>query len=188
MGFQQRAEAERFLEALRERLRKFGLELHSEKTRLIEFGRFAASNRQQRGEGKAETFNFLGFTHIGGQARKRGQFTVRRKSRGKRLRAKLLDVKEQLRRRWHEPVAATGAWLRSVVQGYFNYHAVPRNDGSLATFRREVARLWHRALQRRSQRARMTWARFASLVARWLPRPRILHPYPHVRFAATHPR
>lgn len=188
MGFQQGAEAERFLEAMRERRRKFGLELHSEKTRLIEFGRFAASNRKQRGEGKPETFNFLGFTHLCGQTRKTGQFMVRRKSIGKRLRAKLQQVKEQLHPRWHAPVAETGAWLRSVVQGYFNYHAVPRNYGSLATFRREVARSWHRALQRRSQRARMTWARFAPLIVRWLPCPRILHPYPNVRFAATHPR
>jgi RNA-directed DNA polymerase len=188
MGFQHRAEAERFLEALRERLRKFGLELHSEKTRLIEFGRFAARDRKQRGKGKPETFNFLGFTHLCGTTRTTGQFTVRRQTIAKRLRAKLREVKEQLRRRWHEPVATTGAWLRSVVQGYFNYHAVPMNYGSLATFRYQVARLWHRALQRRSQRARRTWARFAPLVARWLPRPRILHPYPSVRFAVTHPR
>jgi RNA-directed DNA polymerase len=188
MGFQHRVEAERFLEALRERLRQFGLELHSEKTRLIEFGRFAARNRKQRGEGKPETFNFLGFTHICGTTRTRGQFTVRRQTIAKRLRAKLREVKEQLRRRWHEPVATTGAWLRSVVQGYFNYHAIPMNYGSLATFRYQVARLWHRALKRRSQRARRTWARFASLVARWLPHPRILHPYPSVRFAVTHPR
>ena len=188
MGFQQRAEAQRFLEALRERLRKFGLELHSEKTRLIEFGRFAASNRKQRGEGKPETFNFLGFTHICGQTRKTGHFIVRRKSMGKRLRAKLLEVKEQLRRRLDQPLAATGAWLRSVVQGYFNYHAVPLNSGSLETFRQQVVRAWHQAINRRSQRARMTWTRFVSLVDRWLPRPRILHPYPDVRFAATHPR
>jgi group II intron reverse transcriptase/maturase len=188
MGFQHRGEAERFLEALRERLRQFGLELHSEKTRLIEFGRFAASNRKQRGEGKPETFNFLGFTHMCGTTRTTGRFTVRRKTIAKRLRAKLREVKEQLRRRWHEPPAETGAWLRSVVQGYFNYHAIPMNYGSLATFRYQVARLWHRALRRRSQRARLTWARFASLVSRWLPRPRILHPYPSVRFAVTHPR
>ena len=188
MGFQHRAEAERFLEALREQLRKFGLELHPEKTRLIEFGRFAVENRKQRGEGKPETFNFLGFTHICGTTRTTGQFTVRRKTIAKRLRAKLRDVKEQLRRRAHEPVDRTGAWLRSVVQGYFNYHAVPMNYGSLATFRYQVALGWRRALSRRSQRARVTWARVASLVARWLPRPCILHPYPSARFAVTHPR
>jgi RNA-directed DNA polymerase len=188
IGFQHRAEAERFLADLRERMRKFGLELHSDKTRLIEFGRFAASNRRQRGEGKPETFNFLGFTHICGTTRTTGRFIVRRKTMAKRLRAKLREVKEQLRRRWHEPIAETGAWLRSVVQGYFNYHAVPMNYGSLAAFRYQVARAWRRALSRRSQRSRITWARFAILVARWLPPPRILHPYPSVRFAAMHPR
>jgi RNA-directed DNA polymerase len=188
MGFQHRAEAECFLEALRERLRKFGLELHPEKTRLIEFGRFAASNRKQRGEGKPETFNFLGFTHMCGKTRTRGQYTVRRKSIAKRLRAKLREVKGQLRQRWHEPTAKTGTWLRTVVQGYFNYHAVPGNYGSLETFRREVMRAWHWALKRRSQRARMRWARYGVLADRWLPRPCILHPYPSVRFAVRHPR
>jgi RNA-directed DNA polymerase len=188
MGFQHRAEAERFLEALRERLRKFGLELHSDKTRLIEFGRFAARDRQQRGEGKPETFNFLGFTHLCGTARRTGQFIVRRKTMAKRMRAKLREVREQLRRRVHEPIARTGAWLRSVVQGYFNYHAVPMNYRSLAAFRYQVVRAWRRALSRRSQRARIGWARLATLVARWLPLPRIVHPYPSVRFAVTHPR
>ncbi len=188
MGFQHRAEAERFLEELQERLRKFGLELHPEKTRLIEFGRFAASNRKQRGEGKPETFNFLGFTHICGVTRITGRYTVRRKTIAKRLRAKLREVKGQLRRRWHRPIAETGKWLRSVVQGYFNYHAVPGNYGSLDTFRYQVARAWRRALTRRSQRTRITWERYAKLVARWLPRPRILHPYPNERFAVTHPR
>jgi len=188
MGFQHRPEAERFLEALRERLQKFGLELHSDKTRLIEFGRFATSNRKQRGEGKPQTFNFLGFAHICGTTRTTGRFIVRRKTMAKRLRAKLWEVKEQLRRRRHEPVAETGAWLRSVVQGYFNYHAVPMNYGSLAAFRYQVARAWRRALSRRSQRSRFTWARFATLVARWLPPPRILHPYPSVRFAVMDPR
>jgi len=188
MGFQHRAEAERFLEELQERLRKFGLELHPEKTRLIEFGRFAASNRKQRGEGKPETFNYLGFTHICGVTRITGRYTVRRKTIAKRLRAKLREVKGQLRRRWHRPIAETGKWLRSVVQGYFNYHAVPGNYGSLDTFRYQVARAWRRALTRRSQRTRITWERYANLVARWLPRPRILHPYPNERFAVTHPR
>jgi len=130
----------------------------------------------------------LGFTPIGGRTRTRGQFTVRRKSIAKRLRAKLREVKEQLRRRWHEPIAERGAWLRSVVQGYVNYHAVPGNYGSLETFRREVMRAWHWALKRRSQRARMPWARYGALADRWLPRPRILHSYPSVRFAVMHPR
>ncbi len=128
MGFQQRAEAERFLEALRGGLQKFGLERHPEKARLMEFGRFAASQRKPRGEGKPETFNFLGFTHLGGKTRRRGQFIVRRKTIAKGLRAKLQEVKEHLRRRLQEPIAETGAWLRSVVQGYFNYPAVPLNS------------------------------------------------------------
>ena len=178
----------RFLADLQERLRRFGLELHPEKTRLIEFGRFAEANRERRGEGKPETFNFLGFTHICGRTRTTGQFTVKRKTIAKRLRTKLREVREQLRHRWHEPIAKTGAWLRSVVQGHFNYYAVPGNCGSLATFRTQVARAWHWALNRRSDRARMTWARFAPLLARWLPRARILHPYPQERFAVTHPR
>jgi RNA-directed DNA polymerase len=130
LGFQYRADAERFLQGWRERLRKFGLELHPDKTRLIEFGRFAVASRKQRGEGKPETFNFLGFTHICGQSRKNGKFLVLRKTVRKRLLAKLNELKEKLRRRWHEPVADLGKWLRSVVQGYFNYHAVPGNLAS----------------------------------------------------------
>ena len=188
MGFQHRAEAERFLVDLRERMRKFGLELHSDKTRLIEFGRFAARNRQPRGEGKPETFNFLGFTHRCGTTRTRGRFVVRRKTTAKRLGAKLREDKEQLQRRRQESIAMTGTWLRSVVQGYFNYPAVPMNYGNLARFRTQVARAWRGALQRRSQRARMTWERFNATLDRWLPRPCILHPYPDVRFAVTHPR
>jgi group II intron reverse transcriptase/maturase len=188
MGFQHRGEAEWFLRDLRERLRKFGLELHPEKTRLIEFGRYAVENRKRRGEGKPETFNFLGFTHICGKTRTTGRYIVRRQTIAKRLRAKLQALKEQLRRRRDEPIETMGAWLRSVVQGYFNYHAVPGNYGRLDTFRCHVGQLWRRALQRRSQRARMPWARFATLVARWLPAPRILHPYPSARFDVTHPR
>ncbi len=126
--------------------------------------------------------------HIGGSTRTTGQFIVRGKTVGKRLRAKLRGVKEQLRRRRHESIAVTEAWRRSVVQGYFNYHAVPMNYGSLATFRHQVARRWHWTLNHRSQRARMTWERFASRVDCWLPRPRLLHPYPSVRFAVAHPR
>ena len=134
LGFEQRADAERFLGQLRERLAKFGLELHAEKTRLIEFGRFAASNRKERGKGKPETFDFLGFTHICGKNRKTGYFEVRRKTVGKRLAKKLRDIKQHLRRRMHEPPAETGEWLRSVVQGYFNYHAIPGNRRSLVHF------------------------------------------------------
>ena len=130
LGFEHRNEAEAFLEQLRERMRKFGLELHPEKTRLIEFGRFAEENRKRRGEGKPETFDFLGFTHICGKTWKGNWFTIRRQTVKKRLRSKLQAVKQELRKRWHERVAENGEWLRSVVQGYFNYHAVPGNfDG-----------------------------------------------------------
>ena len=185
LGFQHRGDAEAFLEQLRERMRKFGLELHPDKTRLIEFGRFAEANRKQKGKGRPETFDFLGFTHICGKTRKGGWFTVRRKTVKKRLRSKLQAVKQELRKRWHERIADTGDWLRSVVQGYFNYHAVPGNFATLQTYRREVARAWLRALRRRSQKHRLTWERFAKIVDQYLPKPRILHPYPEVRFDAT---
>ena len=188
LGFERRSDAEAFLEQLRERMRKFGLELHPEKTRLIEFGRFAESNREGRGENKPETFDFLGFTHICGNTRKGHWFTVKRRTVKKRLRSKLQALRQELRKRWHERVAATGKWLRSVVQGYFNYHAVPGNFAALRMFRREVARAWLEALRRRSQRHRLPWERFAQIVDRFLPLPRILHPEPGARFAATHPR
>ncbi len=187
LGFQSQTEADRFLEDLRERLGKFGLELHPDKTRRIEFGRYAEPNRKRRGEGKPETFDFLGFTHISGKTRK-GAFTVRRKTIRKRLRAKLQEIKQQLRRRMHDPTAQTGEWLRSVVQGYFNYHAVPRNLDSLEAFRERVTRLWRRTLRRRGQKRPPNWTRLHQLVVRWLPYPRVLHPYPEQRFAASHPR
>jgi RNA-directed DNA polymerase len=188
LGFQHRAEAERFLQEWRDRLRKFGLELHPEKTRLIEFGRFAATNRKERGEGKPETFNFLGFTHICGQTRKNGKFLVLRKSIRKRLLAKLKQVKDELRRRMHQPLAEVGKWLKSVVRGYFNYHAVPGNIASLRNFRFEVSKLWWKVIRRRSQRSRITWELMDQFVAQWFPLPKILHPYPHLRFDAKHPR
>jgi len=188
LGFEQRTEAEAFLEQLRERMRKFGLELHPEKTRLIEFGRFAEDNRKGRGEGKPETFDFLGFTHICGKARKGGWFTVRRRTAKKRLRSKLQAVRQELRRRWQVRIGELGTWLRSVVQGYFNYHAVPGNFAALETFRREVARAWLAALRRRGQRRPLSWARFGPIIDHFLPVPRILHPYPGVRFDARHPR
>jgi hypothetical protein len=187
LGFQYRAEADRFLGLFRERLGKFGLELHPDKTRRIEFGRYAEQNRARRGEGKPETFNFLGFTHISGKNRK-GTFAVRRMTIGKRMRAKLQQIKQQLRKRMHEPVAQTGAWLRSVVQGYFNYYAVPGNLDSLSAFRMQVARFWRLVLLRRSQKRRLTWAKMRKLGDYWIPIPRVLHPYPAQRFAATHPR
>ena len=186
LGFQAQTEADRFLEDFRERLRKLGLELHPEKTRRIEFGRYAESNRQRRGEGKPETFDFLGFTHISGKSRK-GYFTVKRHTAGKRLRRKLRELKQELRERRHEPTALTGKWLRSVVQGYFNYHAVPDNLDSLWAFRTRLILLWRNQLRQRSQRHGITWRRMGQLVRRWLPTPRMLHPWPAERFAATHP-
>ena len=187
LGFQYQTEADRFLEDFRERLRKFGLELHPDKTRRIEFGRFAEQNRERRGEGKPETFDFLGLTHISGKDRN-GNFAVRRKTIRKRMRSKLQDIKQQLRSRMHDPVAQTGEWLKSVVQGYFNYHAVPGNIDSLNVFRERVTRLWRSSLLRRSQRHHLKWDRMHRLAERWLPHPRIIHPWPRQRFAASHPR
>ena len=184
IGFQHRAEAERFWRELGNRVRKFGLELHPEKTRLIEFGRYAKANREQRGEGKPETFSFLGFTHYCAETYQGGYFTVRRKTIGKRLRAKLREIEDELRKRWHESIEVTGKWLRSVVQGYFRYHAVPGNFAALTTMVREVTRAWLRALRRRSQRDRFTWQRFQPIVKQYIPRPRILHPEPGPRFDA----
>ena len=188
LGFQYREEAEQFLEQLRERLRKFGLELHPEKTRLIEFGRFAAKSRKERGEGKPETFDFLGFTHICGTTHKTGRFMVRRETIGKRLSAKLKEIKAQLKERRHKANAKTVKWLQSVVRGYFQYHAIPDNWARLDAFRREVLRMWLRQLRRRSQRSRWTWERFVARLGVLLPEVRILHPYPNVRFDAKYPR
>jgi len=187
LGFQHQAEADRFLENFRERLGKFGLELHPDKTRRIAFGRFAEDRRKRRGEGKPEPFDFLGFTHISGKDRN-GTFAVKRKTSRKRMRSKLLAIKHQLRQRMHDPTEQTGEWLQSVVQGYFNYHAVPGNTDSLGIFRQRVTRLWRWALRRRGQQHRPNWARIQRLAARWIPAPRVLHPYPELRFAATHPR
>jgi RNA-directed DNA polymerase len=186
-GFEHRAEAERFLADLRDRMAQFGLTLHPQKTRLIEFGRFAATNREARGLGKPETFNFLGFTHICGRSR-RGGFLLKRKSRRDRMRAKLRAVREALRRRMHEPVDKQGAWLGRVVGGFFAYHAVPTNSNALASFRHHVTVLWLNALRRRSQSDRTLWGRARSLADRWLPKPATLHPWPNKRFAVRHPR
>jgi hypothetical protein len=188
LGFQHRREAERFLSELRERFTKFGLALHPDKTRLIEFGRFAAENRRKRGDHKPETFAFLGFTHACGRKRLSRGFIVQRRTASKRLRAKLQEVKQALLKRRHEPIPVLGTWLRGVLQGYFNYHAVPGNMATLESFHRETARSWLAALRRRSQRHRLTWPRFVRLVARWLPKPKILHPYPNERFYAKHPK
>ncbi|HEY7616580.1 MAG TPA: group II intron reverse transcriptase/maturase [Terriglobales bacterium] len=188
LGFEHREEAERFLREVRERLAKFGLELHPEKTRLIEFGRFAASNREKRGKGKPETFDFLGFTHMCGKNGKTGYFVVRRKTVAKRMRAKLQALKAELRRRMHAPIVETGKWLRKVVRGYYQYHAVPGNIASLGVFRERLIRLWRHVLRRRSQKRRLAWDRMGKHFDRWLPHPCLLHPFPHVRFDATHPR
>lgn len=188
LGFQYREDAERFLEQLRERLRKFGLELHPDKTRLMEFGRYAAERRKKRGEGKPETFNFLGFTHICGRSRQTGYFTVYRRTIGKRMAAKLKDIRQKLRQRMHEGMAGTAKWLASVVRGYYQYHAVPENEERLQAFRNDVLRLWRRQLNRRSQRSRWTWTRFQERLAILRPPVEILHPWPNERFAARHPR
>ncbi len=184
LGFQHLADADRFLKELRERLAKFGLELHPDKTRRIEFGRSAEQDRRKRGEEKPETFDFLGFTHISGKARN-GSFAVKRHTIGKRMRRKLAEIKQQLQQRMHEPVAATGKWLKSVVQGYFNYHAIPGNTDTLRVFRFRVTRLWRQVLIRRGQRHYLNWARMQRLEARWIPQVRVLHPWPSVRFNAT---
>jgi RNA-directed DNA polymerase len=188
VGFEYRTEAEQFLEAFRERLAKFGLELHPDKTRLIQFGRFAIQNRKQRGQGKPETFTFLGFTHYCGKRRSNGTFTVRRKTVRKRMVAKLRAIYAELRRRMHEPMAEVGAWVKKVVAGYYRYHAVPGNLDQLRVFGRRLRRLWHRVLCRRSQKGALSWDRVTPIFARWIPEPRVLHPYPMQRFFATHPR
>jgi group II intron reverse transcriptase/maturase len=186
-GFEHEADARRFWDAMRTRFEQFGLELHGEKTRLLEFGRYAAARRRQRGLGKPETFTFLGFTFICATSR-RGSFQLQRKSRRDRMRATLRDLKEQLRRRMHDHIPAQGRWLRAVVTGYFAYHAVPTNGRSLGAFRYHVVNLWRRTLLRRSQKAGLTWARMTSIADAWLPTPRILHPWPSTRFAVKHPR
>src|SRR6266571_5332713 len=183
VGFQHLGDAKRFLSDLRERFAKFNLELHPDKTRLIEFGRFAASNRKKRGLAKPETFDFLGFTHICGKTRD-GRFWLRRVTIKKRLRAKLKQVKAELRRRRHWPIPEQGPWLASVVRGHLAYYAVPGNIDAVSAFRDQVRRHWRETLRRRSQRSRMTWGRFSRIADRWLPPARIVHPYPSVRFAA----
>jgi hypothetical protein len=188
LGFEHKAEAERFLEEFGERLRKFGLELHPDKTRLIEFGRFAAERRKKRGEGKPETFNFLGFTHICGTNHKRGNFTVHRRTMGKRMAAKVKDIKAKLRVQLHCRVGETVKWLQRVVRGYFQYHAIPGNQQRMATFLKEVKWTWYRALRRRSQRCRLTRERFHAQLGCLLPKIQVLHPYPDARFDVKHPR
>jgi RNA-directed DNA polymerase len=187
VGFEHEAEAQRFWNEMRERLQEFALSLHPDKTRLIEFGRQAAIRRAPRGLGKPETFNFLGFTLICGKSRQ-ARFLLKRRTRRDRMRGKLREIKEELRRRMHEPIPERGKWLRQVVAGFFNYHAVPTNSDALVAFRYYVTVLWHRSLRRRSQKDAMSWERTGKLADDWLPRPRILHPWPSDRFAVRHPR
>jgi hypothetical protein len=186
-GFEHEDDARRFLDAMRARLGEFALSLHPDKTRLIEFGRHAAANRDRRGLGRPETFSFLGFTFVCGKSRQ-GKFLIKRKSRSDRIRAKLKETKAELRRRMHQPIPEQGKWLKQVVTGFYNYHAVPTNSRVLAVFRLQTARLWHRTLMRRSQRSGLTWERMSKLVDDFLPIPRILHPWPDKRFAVKHPR
>jgi hypothetical protein len=184
IGFQSRADAEQLLTEMRQRLGKFGLKLHGEKTRLIEFGRYAARDRRQRGKGKPETFNFLGFTHMCAQTRKAGRFVVKRKTMRQKMQAKLKELKGELRRRMHDPVPEVAKWLTSVLRGYYQYYGVPFNSRALDGFRCQVVRLWFRTLRRRSHKTRLTWERMTRL-QRWLPQPRIVHPYPEDRLCVT---
>jgi RNA-directed DNA polymerase len=178
VGFNSKADADQFRAELTERMQKFNLELHPEKTRLLEFGPHAIDQRRWRGEGKPETFNFLGFTHICVKKKSNGRFTVLRQTIRKRLQTKLNEVKAELRRRMHEPIPEQGKWLRAVVGGHSRYYGVPMNQPALAVFRFRVGWLWHRSLSRRSQNGRVLWDRMRRLITRWLPLPTVCHPYP----------
>jgi group II intron reverse transcriptase/maturase len=184
VGFQHRSDAIRCRKELEERLRKFSLELHPKKTRLLEFGRFAVQNRQERGCGKPETFNFLGFTHICARTRK-GKFLLRRQTMRQRLKAKLREVRDELMRRRHQPIPEQGSWLDSVIRGHFAYYAVPTNTPALGAFRTQIRRHWLFALRRRSQHDRTTWTRMSKLSQRWLPPVRVQHPWPTERLVVT---
>ena len=184
IGFEHHADAIACLSELQERFAKFGLKLNDQKTRLIEFGRYASERRRRRGEGRPGTFDFRGFTHQCSTTRTHGRFTIRRVSIAKRLRAKLSVIKQELRKRWNAPLGEVGRWLSRVVRGWLNYHAIPGNMVRLQQFIKGVTKLWLRQLQRRSQRHRWTWKRMTALMGRYLPRLRILHPYPHQRFHA----
>ena len=187
IGFEHRTDAERFISEMRERVEQFGLSVHPQKTRLIEFGRQAARRRAECGLGKPETFNFLGFTHICARTR-RGAFALKRLTRRDRMQAALRKIKEELHRNRHHAIPEQGAKLRQILTGYFAYHAVPTNAEKLSAFRHHVVRTWLWALRRRSQKDKFSWERIKRLAAYWLPSPRILHPWPDKRFAVTHPR
>jgi group II intron reverse transcriptase/maturase len=185
VGFEHKSQAEKFLTELKERMLKFSLELHPEKTRILEFGRFAAHNRKKRGLGKPETFNFLGFTHICGLTMKNRKFTVCRQTIKKKMRAKLQEIKLELRKRMHQPVPEQGKWLKAVVGGHFRYYGVPTNDKALGGFRYQVSRLWFRTLRRRSQNNTLNWERMYRITDRWLPHAKIHHPYPLERLGVN---
>lgn len=187
VGFEHESDARRFWDAMRERLQKFSLSLHPDKTRLVEFGRFAAANRRRRGLGKPETIGFLGFTLVCSKSR-RGRFLLKRRSRRDRMQAKLKEVSNELRYRMHQSIPEQGKWLKQVVNGYFAYHAVPTNSAALVTFRGEITARWRSVLHRRSQKSALTWTRMKKLADDWLPKPIILHPWPNQRFAVKHPR
>jgi len=186
-GFEHAEDAQRFLAELHTRVEKFALTLHPEKTRLLEFGRFATQKRARRGLGKPETFDFLGFTHIAGRSRD-GRFQLKRKTRRDRMRVKLQSLKRELRRRMHEPIPVQGKWLGQVVRGYFAYHSVPTNTRRLSAFRDHVKVIWRRVLRRRSQKDRTPRNRMRQLADAFLPTPRVLHPWPDARFLVNHPR
>jgi RNA-directed DNA polymerase len=187
VGFAHEVDARRFWNAMRKRFEEFALSLHPEKTRLIEFGRQAANRRERSGLGRPETFNFLGFTHICGRSR-HGKFLLKRKSRRDRMRGKLTEIKEEMRRRMHQPIPEQGRWLAQVVRGYFAYHAVPTNSATIGAFRHHVVDLWRCSLSRRSQRGGITWQRIKQIAEDWLPKPKILHPWPQQRFAVRYSR
>ena len=187
IGFQHEADARRFLDEMRARLQEFSLSLHPDKTRLIEFGRYATDRRARAGLGKPETFKFLGFVFICGKTR-RGKFLVHRRSRRDRMRTKLTEIKKELRKRMHQPIPEQGRWLAQVVRGYFAYHAVPTNGLRISAFRYHVVKYWLRTLRRRSQKDRFTWERIKRLANDWLPQPRTLHPWPSARFAVKYSR
>jgi hypothetical protein len=181
VGFQYESDAKQFREELEERLLRFGLELHPEKTRLIEYGRYAIERRARRREGKPKTFTFLGFTHICGKRRKDGKFAILRHTIKKRMRVKISEIKSELRRRMHHPIQEVGRWLRAVVIGHYRYYGVPSNYKAMSKFRDEISVRWLRVLRRRGQKGLMTWKKMNALLNQWLPRPRICHEYPNKR-------
>ena len=186
MGFQYREEAEKFMMELEERLLKYGLEINHDKTRLIEFGRFAEANRKKKGEGKPETFDFLGFTHICSKNPKTGYFIIERRTIRSKMRRKIKEIKEELKKRMHTPVKETGKWLKSVIQGHFNYYGVPGNRSCLSKFRTELSGIWLKILRKRSQKGyKLTWEKFNKYLKKWIPPAKVTHLQPWQRLCVT---